>query len=86
MQATPTEPSTATKASDILQCVYGYDSFRGSQADIIEHVCAGEDVLVLMPKGGEKSVCYQIPALIRPGMGVVVSPLIALMQDLKSAA
>ncbi|HPF35908.1 MAG TPA: DNA helicase RecQ [Candidatus Krumholzibacteria bacterium] len=66
---------------DILKRVYGYDAFRGHQADVIDHVAGGGDALVLMPTGGGKSLCYQIPALLRPGTGVVVSPLIALMQD-----
>jgi len=61
--------------------VFGYAEFRGQQAQIIEHVTAGGDALVLMPTGGGKSLCYQIPALARSGVGVVVSPLIALMQD-----
>ena len=65
----------------ILRSVFGYESFRGLQADIIGQLIAGGDALVLMPTGGGKSLCYQIPALIRPGTGVVVSPLIALMQD-----
>jgi ATP-dependent DNA helicase RecQ len=65
----------------ILDRVFGYPAFRGSQAAVIEHVSAGGDVLVLMPTGGGKSVCYQIPALLREGTGIVVSPLIALMHD-----
>ncbi|SFY52260.1 ATP-dependent DNA helicase RecQ [Streptomyces sp. F-1] len=64
-----------------LNRVFGYEAFRGQQEAIIEHVVAGGDALVLMPTGGGKSLCYQIPALVRPGTGVVVSPLIALMQD-----
>jgi len=66
---------------DLLRSVFGYSAFRGPQADIIEHVASGGDALVLMPTGGGKSLCYQIPALMRPGVGVVISPLIALMQD-----
>jgi len=65
----------------ILQDVFGYAAFRGAQAEIVDHVAEGGDALVLMPTGGGKSLCYQIPALARPGFGVVVSPLIALMQD-----
>jgi len=65
----------------ILNSVYGYASFRGQQRDIIDHVIAGNHAFVLMPTGGGKSLCYQIPALIRPGLGLVVSPLIALMED-----
>ena len=66
---------------DTLQRVFGYESFRGDQQAIIEHLVGGGDALVLMPTGGGKSLCYQIPALVRAGTGVVVSPLIALMQD-----
>jgi len=68
-------------AQACLQDVFGYSSFRGEQQDIVEHVVAGGDALVLMPTGGGKSLCYQLPALLRKGVGVVVSPLIALMQD-----
>ncbi|MDM7952238.1 MAG: DNA helicase RecQ [Cyanobium sp. CZS 25K] len=66
---------------EVLREVFGYDAFRGPQAAIVEHVCAGGSALVLMPTGGGKSLCYQVPALCRPGTAVVVSPLIALMQD-----
>ena len=65
----------------VLQEVFGYPAFRGLQAQIVDHVVDGRDALVLMPTGGGKSLCYQIPALLRPGCAVVVSPLIALMQD-----
>ena len=68
-------------ALSILSRVFGYPAFRDRQADIVDHVAAGGDALVLMPTGGGKSLCYQIPALLRDGCGVVVSPLIALMQD-----
>ncbi|MDI3385835.1 DNA helicase RecQ [Streptomyces sp. B-S-A8] len=72
---------TPSDALSTLHRVFGYDSFRGEQEAVIEHVVAGGDAVVLMPTGGGKSLCYQIPALVRPGTGVVVSPLIALMQD-----
>jgi ATP-dependent DNA helicase RecQ len=68
-------------ALDTLRTVFGYPAFRGEQAQIIDHVIHGGDALVLMPTGGGKSLCYQIPALQRPGCTIVVSPLIALMQD-----
>ena len=69
------------RALEILQTVFGYPSFRGEQQAIVEQIVRGGDALVLMPTGGGKSLCYQVPALVRDGVGVVVSPLIALMQD-----
>ncbi len=72
---------TEGQARHILASVFGYGQFRPYQGDIVRHVIGGGDALVLMPTGGGKSLCYQIPALARPGVGVVVSPLIALMQD-----
>lgn len=70
-----------SQATELLQRVWGYADFRGPQAEVIDHVSAGGDALVLMPTGGGKSLCYQVPALLRPGTAVVVSPLIALMHD-----
>ncbi|MGW6569196.1 DNA helicase RecQ [Streptomyces sp. NPDC054975] len=74
-------PATTSDASEVLHRVFGYSSFRGAQQEIVEQVVGGGDALVLMPTGGGKSLCYQIPALVRQGTGVVISPLIALMQD-----
>jgi ATP-dependent DNA helicase RecQ len=71
----------AQRAAAVLHRVFGFEQFRGQQEAIISHVIAGGDALVLMPTGGGKSLCYQIPALVRRGTGVVISPLIALMQD-----
>jgi ATP-dependent DNA helicase RecQ len=75
----PVEPTRT--ALEVLRTTFGYPAFRDQQAEIIAHVLTGGDCLVLMPTGGGKSLCYQIPALIRPGVAVVVSPLISLMQD-----
>lgn len=71
----------AESPRELLHRVFGYESFRGDQQAIVEHVSVGGDAIVLMPTGGGKSLCYQIPSLVRPGTGIVVSPLIALMQD-----
>jgi ATP-dependent DNA helicase RecQ len=73
--------TTTPNPAQVLQEVFGYGAFRGPQQEIVEHVVGGGSALVLMPTGGGKSLCYQIPALCRSGVGVVVSPLIALMQD-----
>src|SRR3569832_3030391 len=68
-------------AHEILRRVFGYERFRAPQDEVIPTLMAGGEALVLMPTGGGKSLCYQIPAIARPGTGIVVSPLIALMQD-----
>ena len=68
-------------ASKVLEDIFGFSHFRGAQESIVNHIVSGGDALVLMPTGAGKSLCYQIPSLVRNGVGVVVSPLIALMQD-----
>src|SRR5260221_6513748 len=75
----------ADPALELLQSAFGYAAFRGRQQEVIRHVQGGGSCLVLMPTGGGKSLCYQIPAVLRPGLGLVISPLIALMQDQVSA-
>src|SRR5690606_13561268 len=77
----PMETGMLEQAQRILKDVFGYDAFRGNQAAIIERVASGGDALVLMPTGGGKSLCYQVPGLMREGLAVIVSPLIALMED-----
>src|SRR6266851_9380067 len=74
-------PRDFPRPIEVLRHTFGYAAFRDAQGDVVDHVVAGGDALVLMPTGGGKSLCYQIPALVRRGTGVVISPLIALMQD-----
>ncbi|MEZ5598208.1 MAG: DEAD/DEAH box helicase [Pseudomonadales bacterium] len=75
------QQATLKDAEALLRSRYGYEHFRGQQAEIVASALTGQDSLVLMPTGGGKSLCYQIPSLLRTGTGIVVSPLIALMQD-----
>lgn len=70
-----------TRAREIIQRIWGYDDFRGTQGHIVRTVASGQHAMVLMPTGGGKSLCYQVPSLVRSGVGIVVSPLIALMKD-----
>ena len=81
MNHLPRPPVSLEPARDLLQRLWGHADFRGLQAGIVASVLAGDDVLAILPTGGGKSVCYQIPAILRPGLGLVVSPLIALMTD-----
>ena len=74
-------PKILSSARNVLRETFGYTAFREGQEEVVDHVVAGGDALVLMPTGGGKSLCYQIPSLVRSGTGIVVSPLIALMQD-----
>src|ERR1700754_3968129 len=71
----------ASNALSVLNSVFGLPAFRGAQEEIVRHVTAGGNCMVLMPTGGGKSLCYQLPSLLREGCGIVISPLIALMRD-----
>ena len=81
MEIAPSSNAIARDTTDILKKYFGFDAYRGLQENIINDVLAGQDLLVLMPTGGGKSLCYQVPALARKGVAIVVSPLIALMED-----
>src|SRR4030095_5348636 len=74
-------PFMDDRARETLRQVFGYENFRGEQEAIIHHMVSGGDALVLMPTGSGKSLCYQIPSILRPGTGIIVSPLIALMKN-----
>src|SRR6201747_706223 len=77
----PESDDVGSRAERVLRDVFGYPAFRGEQKEIVSHLASGGDALVLMPTGGGKSLCFQIPALLRDGLAVVVSPLISLMKD-----
>ena len=72
---------TGTDPTHVLQSVFGFETFRPHQEAVVGRVVQGRDAFLVMPTGGGKSICYQLPALVRPGCGIVVSPLISLMQD-----
>ena len=75
------EPKLVQKKYEILRQVFGYDQFRPGQEEVVDSLLEGQDVLAVMPTGAGKSICYQLPALLRQGVAVVVSPLISLMKD-----
>src|ERR1700741_3388275 len=80
-ETAPLEEAKLEEARGLLRRVWGHPDFRGLQAGVVAEILAGRDALAVLPTGGGKSVCYQIPSLMRPGVGLVVSPLIALMAD-----
>ena len=81
LEADFTEQSGAGNPADILHSVFGFSAFRGRQQEVVDRLVSGQDAVVLFPTGAGKSLCYQIPTLCRPGVGIVISPLIALMKD-----